>query len=145
MRKEATGKEAPAEPSAAECERAWQHALHEENVFNDRLNFFLLAEAMLLVFHAEVIGKIGEAGLLMIGLLGVVITILWVIINARQIADLEDAKAKLRTCLPDYATYAQNAQATRGKLRGSAAPILGYAVPFVVALIWLALIAERWI
>lgn len=129
-------------PTAAECERAWQHALHEENVFNDRLNFFLLAEAMLLVFHAEVIGKVGETGLLLIGALGVIITILWVIINARQIGDLEDAKAKMRTCLPDYAAYDLSAEEKRRKLRRSAAPILGYAVPVVVALIWMALIAE---
>ena len=128
--------------TAAECERAWQHALHEENVFNDRLNFFLLAEAMLLVFHAEVIGKVGQTGLLLIGALGVVITILWVVINARQIADLEDAKTKLRGCLADYQSYHEAADRTRGKLRRSAAPILGYAVPLVVALIWIALIVD---
>ena len=125
-----------------ECERAWQHALHEENVFNDRLNFFLLAEAMLLVFHAEVIGKVGQTGLLLIGALGVVMTILWVIINKRQIGELEDAKAKLRICLPDYRSFDAAAEMTRKRMRRSAAPILGYMVPVVVAAIWVALIVD---
>lgn len=125
-----------------ECERAWQHALHEENVFNDRLNFFLLAEAMLLVFHAEVIGKVGPLGLVLIGALGVVITLFWVIINRRQIGELEDAKAKLRLCLPDYRSYDAAADSTRRRMRRSAAPVLGYWVPAVVAAIWVALIVD---
>lgn len=129
-------------PSPDECTRAWEHLLHDENVFNDRLNFFLLAEAMLLVFHAEVIGKVSGAGLLAIGSLGVVITVLWLVINARQIADFEDAKAKAASYLADYGTYARGADDQRGRLRRSAAPILGYAVPAVVLLIWIALIAE---
>lgn len=129
-------------PSPQECEHAWQHVLHEEDVFNDRLNFFLLAEAMLLVFHAEVIGKIGESSLLMIGLLGLVITILWVVINARQISDLEQAKTKCRSCLAHYKDYDEQAEKMRGRLRRSALPILGYAVPFLIALIWIALIGE---
>lgn len=129
-------------PTASECERAWQHVLHEENVFNDRLNFFLLAEAMLLVFHAEVFDNVGDRGLILIGALGVVITVLWVIINWRQIADLNQAKTRARACLPDHELWAAQADRERKWLRDSAAPILGYAVPLVVALIWLALIAE---
>jgi hypothetical protein len=119
------------------CDRAWQHALHEENVFNERLNFFLVAEAMLLVFHAEVIGKIGDDELLAIGVLGLVITFLWVIINVRQIADLEVAKRELRLCVPEQA---QRMEAQKGLLRGSAGVILGYLVPLAVGSIWIALI-----
>ena len=71
---------------------------------------------------------------------GLVITLLWVVINARQIADLKSAMGKARLCLADFDKYANEAEKTRGLLRKSAVPILGYVVPFAVALIWVLLI-----
>jgi hypothetical protein len=38
----------PAAPSADELNRLWQHGLHEERLFHDRLNYFSAVEIGLL-------------------------------------------------------------------------------------------------
>ncbi len=123
------------------CERIWQHALHEENVFNDRLNFFLLAEAMLLVFYATTMGDVSIPTLEVIAALGILLTAFWILINVRQASDLRQAVARMKQCLPDYAHYI-DASKSRERLRGSALPVLCYWVPLVVGAIWLALLVE---
>ncbi|GGA02927.1 hypothetical protein GCM10010923_09690 [Blastomonas marina] len=132
----------PSDFTPAECERSWSHALHEENVFNERLNFFLLAQAMLLVFYATAIADVSRWTLVAISACGVVLTVFWLLINIRQAGDLEDAKRRMKKCLPDYAEYCRRSSEERGFYR-NLLPVLSHGVPLVVGLIWVALLVEE--
>lgn len=122
------------------ADRIWQHALHEENVLNDRLNYFLIAEAMLLVFYAEVIGKVSTSSLVAIGVAGIVLTIMWLFVNARQFHDLNESVRRVKTqlpgTLPDFPDPKVKAVRSGGKI------VIGYLIPLVVGGIWIALIVS---
>lgn len=71
---------------AAAKNRMWEHALHEDNFFNDRLNFFL-------VFESVSFGVIGalftrepsdDTILRLLALFGLFVSLLWMYIQARN-------------------------------------------------------------
>ncbi len=43
-------------PDRDQIDRLWQHGLHEDNIFNNRLNFFLVFESVLLGVVAMLFG-----------------------------------------------------------------------------------------
>ncbi len=46
---------ASADHAAAEAARVWSHGLHEDNMFIQRGNFFLVAQSMLVVAYSGVL------------------------------------------------------------------------------------------
>jgi len=119
--------------------RVWEHALHEETVFNATGNFFLIAEAMLLVFYATLIDNLRPWALLASTALGLLLTLMWLIINIRQEKDLKTAKQRLEKYCPEYTEYLKDRD--RKSFR-SARPVLSVGVPIVIILTWLTLVIE---
>ncbi len=116
--------------------RAWEHALHEENVFNTRMNFFLVAEAMLLVFFITSTDRIDRLTLIVVAICGALMTGIWAVINHRQLGDLEKAKAKLRGCVFEYSRYHTEAKMDKARFHDVGNQLLAYAIPIIVLLIW---------
>ena len=56
--------------------RVWEHALHEEKVYSDRHNFFLVAEAMLFVFYATLGSDTQAWALIVISFIGFALTVM---------------------------------------------------------------------
>lgn len=127
-------------PSPEAVGRIWQHALHEETVYNDTSNFFLVAEAMFLVFYATLIADINLWGQIIIPVLGLVVTALWLVINVRQEADLQTAVSCLKDFCPEYVEFKRRRE--EKAFRKTARPILSWAVPTVVGLTWLVLLIQ---
>lgn len=135
--------------AAAEIERlagrdgeslAWNLALHEEKVLNERGGLFLVAHAMLLVSYATLLPHANGYHLLILAAVGVVMAIGWLRLNRRQVLDLEAATKSLRDSSAFYRTY----QATRGtKYRGADRLVLVLGLPWAVGLVWVALLVER--
>ena len=84
--------------------RLWLHGLHEDKIFNDRLSFFLVFESILL----GVVGMLYSAPnpktivLLAIMILGLVITVVWGLVQIQQKRSLDVIKARVKELDPDY-------------------------------------------
>jgi hypothetical protein len=74
--------------SPEQTDRLWQRYLSEESIFNDRLNFFLVLESILLGAVITLFGQNNftqrEFILRLSALLGFVLTIIWIYVSARQ-------------------------------------------------------------
>jgi hypothetical protein len=122
-------------------ERLWDHAAHENVVFNDRLNFFLLFESVSL----GVIGALysrspaDNTPLQFLAFLGLLISLLWLYVQARQKNILNSVRARNAVALPEYAFILRN----RRKWPPSTTWLLGYFLPLVVLLIRLS-DCRRW-
>lgn len=120
--------------------RLWEHALHEENAYNGRLNLFLVAEAMLLAFYAQLGRDFAKPSLIALGILGVLLTALWIAVNVRQEGDLKAAVKRLGEHLPEFHT--EGSLRSIRSINSSDKTILTYCVPAIVALIWIVLLAN---
>lgn len=121
-------------------DRVWEHALHEEKMHSDRSNFFLVAEAMLFVFYATLDAGTQVWALVTICLLGIALTIMWILIALRQKWDLEVALERLEDYVQEYAVYKE--QVGEGWLRVNGTTILGYWVPSMIGVTWAVLVIE---
>ncbi len=82
--------------------RYWDWLLHEDDLFSNRLNFFLIAESMLLIAFA--INAYANSNLTkVLGAAGLLSVTLWCYVSAVQIFSLiNPIKIQLRRVLPEY-------------------------------------------
>ncbi len=118
---------------------AWDHALHEERVLNERSGLFLVAEAMLLVFYATINATASRTSLRLFTVAGLLMSCLWTILSSRQARDLTDSAAILKDVSPFYSTYVSKRE-REGHFRKWDRPILVFALPALVGLVWLVLL-----
>jgi LPXTG-motif cell wall-anchored protein len=141
--------------------RLWAHRLHEDIIFNERQNFFLLAESVLAVAYTEALGstdpKTGVA--IVIAGIALVLTLAWLLVNRRQFAIVALVQRRAVAKLPEFAaTYGMRSEAISStkipavrftRLLGnpltkivaySSTKILAFFVPSLVAVMWLALL-----
>lgn len=121
--------------------RVWQHALHEEKIYNERSNFSLVAEAMLFVFFATLGVETQTWALILLSILGLILTVMWVMIAMRQEEDLKLAVERLKKYCDEYEEF-EKQRKERKRFRGSGTLILGRLIPIVLGLAWVILIAE---
>jgi hypothetical protein len=95
------GQDAPS-PSRAPTERYWDWPLHEDDLFSNRLNFFLVAESMLLIAFAINSYEISNLTKVL-GAAGILAATLWCYVSAVQIFSLiNPIKIQLRRVMPEY-------------------------------------------
>jgi hypothetical protein len=95
------GHDAPS-PSKPLTERYWDWLLHEDDLFSNRLNFFLIAESMLLIAFAINSYEISNLTKVL-GAAGILAAALWCYVSAVQIFSLiNPIKIQLRRVLPEY-------------------------------------------
>ncbi len=129
--------------------RLWAHAMHEDDAYNNRQNFFLVFESVLLgavgVLFSVMYNKPLPGKLLLVALtlLGFLLTLFWGYLQARQQDDYNVVVARLLEADPEYQEYRtliarreQQKWAIRGKTIPSMS-LLTYGIPFLVALIWI--------
>ncbi len=90
------------ELSKAPAERYWEWLLHEDDLFSNRLNFFPIAESMLLIAFA--INSYANSNLTkVLGAAGILTATRWCYVSAVQIFSLiNPIKIQLRRVLPEY-------------------------------------------
>lgn len=125
-----------------EAERLWQHGLHEENAFNQRLNFFLILESFLLSIFAQIFTQNystydQKLVLRIILSLGLSLTLVWAYVSARQKYCLDTVRKRTRELLPEYAETVK----VRNKISWplSNAFLLAYMVPGIFIVLWVVL------
>jgi hypothetical protein len=134
-------------PSPDELNRLWQHALHEERLFHDRLNYFSVVEIGLLSAFAILYNKDRPFGLLA-ALTGAAIafTIFWFLLQYKHWRYCVFIYSRVREIVPEYRRtvdtfFSQTGEDKRmtafsfSKPLSLASPVL-FALTWIVFLIW---------
>jgi hypothetical protein len=121
----------------AEEGRLWEHRLHEDIMFNERQNFFLVAQAMLAAAFASALTAshpaLGVARI--IALSGLLIALVWATVNVRSIHNIKNVHERVLSSLPEFAeTY----KARRRPMW--ALKLIGFGIPPLMAGMWIALV-----
>lgn len=127
--------EALSDLSDEEKKYLWEHGLHEDNIFNNRLNFFIVFESILLSVVGSLYGRIVSTKIILIILisLGIMLTALFGYVEARQKVYYDTLRALHRKIFRTY----REAQKQVGKWPISSTTLLGYGVPVLMGLIWI--------
>jgi hypothetical protein len=130
-------------PSQDELNRLWQHALHEERLFHDRLNYFSVVEIGLLSAFAILYNKDRPFGLLApLTIAALAFTSFWFLLQYKHWRYCMFIYSRLRENVPDYrrtvdAYFGQSA-ADKQITAFSFSKPLSLAAPVLFALTWLA-------
>ncbi len=119
-------------------DRLWQHSLHEDNIFNNRVNFFLGFQSILLAVVAMLIDEIGSRDKLvavLIIVLGLALSVLGWLIQAKQKRILDLLKEKGQEVFADYLEMVKRRKTGFFK-NLSVTWILTNGIPITLILIW---------
>lgn len=119
-----------------EVNRLWQHGLHEERLFHDRLNYFSVLETGLLSICGIMYNKEPSVGFFLpLTAVALVFTLLWLLIQKRHWSYCEHVNRRIAEYVPEY----QATVAGFGSRNGlSMSKPLALAVPGLFAGTWVA-------
>lgn len=129
--------------SKDEQNRLWQHAIHEERLFHDRLNYFSAVEIGLLSVFAILYNKDRPFGLLIpLTIAALIFTIFWLLLQYKHWRYSEFIHSKLQEVVPEYRNllddfFGQNGTEKRKTGFGFSKP-LSMSAPILFALTWIA-------
>jgi hypothetical protein len=126
-------------PSPDEVNRLWQHGMHEEKLFHDRLNYFSGLETGLLTICGIMYNKEPTVGFFLpLTALALLFTLLWLVIQVRHWAYVEHVHVRIRQIVPEYRATVE-AFAGPGRRGGlSISKPLALSVPVLFAGTWVA-------
>lgn len=132
--------------SQDELNRLWQHGLHEERLFHDRLNYFSVVELGLLSAFAILYNKERPFALLLTLTIGALaFTIFWLILQYHHWRYSLYLNGRLREMVPEYRTtvdtYFRSADKEVHPTAISFSKPLSLAPPVIFALTWIAFLA----
>lgn len=129
--------------SSDELNRLWQHGLHEERLFHDRLNYFSVVEIGLLSTFAILYNKDRPIGLL-IALIcaALVFTVFWFLLQYKHWQYCLFLNTKLRQVIPEFrhtveAYFGERVPQEQTTAFAFSKP-LSLAPPVLFALTWMA-------
>lgn len=122
-----------------ERDRLWQHALHEDTRFNERLNFFVTLQSVLLALAALVISSNPSGGQTLLRALGVAglltCAISWYV-QVKHVHIVALLTARCREVMPEFQETCDRLEAQRW--RGiSSKKLLAHFLPVAFAVAWL--------
>lgn len=128
-----------------QCERLFAHGLHEENVFYNRLNFFMVCESLL--FAGAISGMIeGEKTvrsiIIFICVVGLLVSLLWWFAQVNKLVLLKTLEDRLMGAFPEIRESIEAANRNRRIHIWSASAILAHALPVLFLLAWLYLLCH---
>jgi hypothetical protein len=134
--------DAPPVRSSDEVNRLWQHGMHEERLFHDRLNYFSAVQAGLLGVFAILYNKDPSPGVFApLTVVALAFALLWLRVQVRHWRYCVHVHRRIRLLVPEYARTVA-AFAAKGRTDGlSIARPLAFAVPLLFASVWVALFA----
>src|SRR5262245_37762026 len=124
-------------PPADEVNRLWQHGMHEERLFHDRLNYFSALQVGLLGVFAILYNKDPALGVFLpLTAVALAFTVLWLIIQVRHWRYCLHVNGRIKQLVPEYGR-------TVTEFSGDGLSIsrpLALVVPVLFALTWVAFI-----
>ncbi|HEX6041069.1 hypothetical protein [Longimicrobium sp.] len=128
-----------------QCERLFAHGIHEENVFYNRLNFFMVCEALL--FAGAISGMMEDKPasrslIVFICMIGTIVSLLWWFAQVNKLVLLRTLEHRLIETFPEIRESIEIADKRRKIPGWSVSAILAHALPALFLLAWLYLIAH---
>lgn len=122
-----------------EINRLWQHGMHEERLFHDRLNYFSALQVGLLGVFAILYQKEPAVGVFLpLTAVALAFTLLWLGIQTRHWRYCVHVNERIKKLVPEYRRTVA-AFAGPGRTDGlSISRPLAFAVPVLFAVTWLA-------
>src|SRR5215471_14107577 len=94
---------AAAPPHADEVNRLWQHGMHEERLFHDRMNFFSAMQVGLLGVFAILYNKEPALGVFVpLTAVALAFTLLWLVVQVRHWRYCVHVHVLIRRAVPEY-------------------------------------------
>lgn len=127
-------------PQPDEVNRLWQHGMHEERLFYDRLNYFSAIQVGLLGVFAILYHKEPSCGVFVpLTIAALAFALLWLRVQVRHWGYCVHVHEQIRRAVPEYARTV-SAFAAPGRKDGlTISRPLAYAVPLLFAMTWLAM------
>jgi hypothetical protein len=132
-----------AAPDPDELNRLWQHGMHEERLFYDRLNYFSAIQVGLLGVFAILYNKDPNPALFApLTVFALAFALLWLRVQVRHWRYCVHVFAHIKKTVPEYMRTVAGLAGKTGTEDGlSISHPLAYAVPLLFAAIWVALFA----
>jgi hypothetical protein len=132
------GTESP-KPPPDEVNRLWQHGMHEERLFHDRLNYFSFLETGFLTICGIMYNKEPAVWFFVpITVVGLLFTLLWLIIQRRHWTYCVHVHERIKQLVPEYKATLEGFFGP-GRATGFAiSKPLALSVPALFALTWVA-------
>jgi hypothetical protein len=129
----------PGQP-ADEANRLWQHGMHEERLFHDRLNYFSAVQVGLLGVFAVLYSKERATGVFIpLIVTALAFALLWLRVQLRHWRYCRHVNDRIKATVPEYARTIATLSAP-GQVDGlSIARPLTVSIPLLFAATWLAL------
>ncbi len=130
-------------PSQDELNRLWQHGLHEERLFHDRLNYFSVVEIGLLSAFAILYNKGRPFGLLApLTAAALAFTVFWLLLQYKHWRYCMFLNSRLREIVPEFRrtvdAYFGHSTTNKQTTAFSFSKPLSLAAPVLFALMWIA-------
>jgi hypothetical protein len=131
-----------------ELQRLWEHGIHEDNMFFQQGNFFLVAESMLLVAYAAVLSSHPTAAsdnftaVHVISGFGLALTGMWALISHRHMTYHRLIRQRMLACFREFhdtRTAWQDSQGARWRKVDSNS-LVSYGVTGLAGIMWLLLL-----
>jgi hypothetical protein len=119
--------------------RLMQHAMHSQNRFDNRLNFFLIFESVLLGVATTLYSKSTSTDPVLITIicLGFFLTVLWGYVQAREKFLFDVAQKHLTEVVPEYREIIRREHQAKWPLGSTS--LLTYGVPWLMTGVWIVL------
>jgi len=132
----------PNSPVPDEINRLWQHGMHEERLFHDRLNYFSAMQIGLLGVFAILYNKESAVGVFVpLTVVALAFTFLWLWVQLRHWRYCVHVNDLIKASVPEYGRTI-NSFAAPGRKDGlSISRPLAFAVPLLFAATWVSLFA----
>jgi hypothetical protein len=120
----------------AQRNRIWEHRLHEDTQLNQRLNFFLIAEAMLVVAAAQVLSSNAAKPWLGVGIsvVGLGLTLVWWAVNRRQVVIMRHIQKRATEALPEFRKHYET------RPPGRSTGLLSGGIPAIIGFVWVIIL-----
>jgi hypothetical protein len=130
-----------------EAGRLWQHGLHLDTMLFQRGNLFLVAESLLVVSYASMLGVGQTSGsdrptlaARVIAVFGLLLTLAWGYVGHRHLQYYRLVSTRMRGHLPEYRKVREQWR-TRGV---SSLPVVTYSLPLLSGVVWVLLLTITW-
>jgi hypothetical protein len=122
-----------------EVNRLWQHGLHEERLFHDRLNYFSLVEMGLLTIFGIMFNKEPALGFFLpLTIIALLFTLLWLTIQARHWSYCAHIAARQKRLIPEYRATISEFSEKSWSRSFSISKTLALLLPALFACTWIA-------
>lgn len=128
--------------------RLWDHGIHEDKLFHDRMNFFTVLQSAILGMFGLFYNKLPPPNKMflysLVGL-GLALSVVWLFIQLRHYAYLNHIVGRLKEHLDEFRETSDGFSQKKRWRRISVTRMLALFIPILFTVVWLGLlIALKW-